>query len=763
MYSFPMPTLLITQCLQRDFVDPIGPHDPLPNHLHVGHAEARRLLGEIPEEGPVATLLAWARSQPDLHLLHVRDWHDPQDPAQAEHLTHFQPHCLRGTRGARLVLDFDDHPAPNEHLVDALTLNDFEGSSLPAHLERIRALSPGEPLRVGVMGVWTDVKVSFLLYDLKTRARVDALATCSALTASHSRSQHFLALDQLRRVLGVEVLDAVSAFAAWLRPGSALTLPGARPRWKVPVEGVSLDETDQDLVTHLFRDARSVELTPLGGGFSGARVYRARSTDAFGHRQAPTVVKLGKPHLIGHEREAFERVEGVLGNHAPTLRGAVDLGDRAGLRFSFAGIGPSVRTFKALYERGAPQEVVDRVLRETIVEVLGPLYAASRYERLPLLAHYEFRRYAHGVRARVASVVGPEAAAADRIQGRPNVADFYERFLPTVPDVPGECHPVSWAHGDLNGANILLDDRENVWVIDFTHTGPGHHVLKDLAKLENDLLYIMTPIADDGELEQGVGLVDALRAVSDLRAPLPESPPEGVQAPALVRAWATLRTLRALGADLCQEDRSPIQMDVALLRYAVHTMGFDESSPLQRRWALLSACGLASDLETTLSANRRLRVDWIPALPALGMTLCPGRRDRGRDLAQDVSRLVEEGVAELVCLVTDQELEAVGVPDLGAAVKARGLRFHRLPIPDQGVPTLDEARALVGRILDATGAGEKVVLHCMGGLGRTGTLAACALVARGFTPEGAIAHIRGCREARMVENRAQEAFVGGYR
>ena len=26
-----MATVLITQCLQRDFVDPIGPHDPLPN------------------------------------------------------------------------------------------------------------------------------------------------------------------------------------------------------------------------------------------------------------------------------------------------------------------------------------------------------------------------------------------------------------------------------------------------------------------------------------------------------------------------------------------------------------------------------------------------------------------------------------------------------------------------------------------------------------------------------------------------------------
>lgn len=38
-----MATVLITQCLQRDFVDPIGPHDPLPNLLHVGYSEAASL------------------------------------------------------------------------------------------------------------------------------------------------------------------------------------------------------------------------------------------------------------------------------------------------------------------------------------------------------------------------------------------------------------------------------------------------------------------------------------------------------------------------------------------------------------------------------------------------------------------------------------------------------------------------------------------------------------------------------------------------
>ena len=54
-----MTTVLITQCLQRDFVDPIGPYDPLPKLLRVGYSEAARLLGPEPSAGPMAGCLAF--------------------------------------------------------------------------------------------------------------------------------------------------------------------------------------------------------------------------------------------------------------------------------------------------------------------------------------------------------------------------------------------------------------------------------------------------------------------------------------------------------------------------------------------------------------------------------------------------------------------------------------------------------------------------------------------------------------------------------
>ena len=89
-----MNAVLITQCLQHDFVAPVGRYDRLPNLLHIGFEEARRLMGEAPAEGPVARVMHWAYQQPDarLKLIHIRDWHDATDPGQQQHFAQFGEH-----------------------------------------------------------------------------------------------------------------------------------------------------------------------------------------------------------------------------------------------------------------------------------------------------------------------------------------------------------------------------------------------------------------------------------------------------------------------------------------------------------------------------------------------------------------------------------------------------------------------------------------------------------------------------------------------
>lgn len=774
-------SVLITQCMQRDFIDPLGAHDPLPNALHVGREEAQRLLGADPERGPLAALMGWARAQADgdLTVLHIRDWHDRDDPAQRAHLERFGEHCIQGTRGAELVLGLDPGVSTrgDERFIDSISLNDFEGTSLAEVLGELRGASPDGELRVGVVGVWTEAKITFLLYDLVTRGWATDVATCSALCASASRAQHFNALEQLKKLLGVRVFDSVGAFCDWSLPegarAGALAAPSATARYCPELRGDSeaLSEEDRAVIALLYRDSARLELKALSGGFSGASVFRAQSWDALGHEQSASVLKLGTRELIGDERVAFERVESILGNDAPTLRGFADVSARAGIKYAYAamGRGDSVRTFKSLYESGLEDARIEAILDEVFSDILGRFYSAAQYERLGLLDYYTFEpRHGAGVRGKVAELMGEEQAGRATVTwpggfSAPNPADFYEVELPRLPRPAGEYHFVSYVHGDLNGANVLLDGRDNVWLIDFFHAHRGH-LLRDLAKFENDLLYLFTPVDGEEALAQALEITRALERVEDLRAGLPEAAPDGVTRPELVRAWRTLRVLRGHVARVCRSERGPVGLHTALLRYSAHTLWFDEANEWQRRWALAGTASHARRIVRRFTEDRKLRVGWVDSADGgrLGVTICPGRRDRGRDLEEDLGVLEGEGVSMLVGCMTRPEMEWAGVEDIAARAEARGMTYVHVPAMDQSVPGRDEMGALVGRVREALGRGERVVAHCMGGLGRSGTAAACVLVEQGASAGEALAAVRAVRGPRAIESAEQERFVAAW-
>jgi protein-tyrosine phosphatase/nicotinamidase-related amidase len=761
------PAVLFTQCLQNDFVQPLGRYDVVPNRLHVGFAEALRLMGETPSEGPIARLMHWAAGTSDdvLRVIHIRDWHDEADPAQHAHLQRFGSHCVADSPGAAFV--FADAISADKHvaLVDTLTLNDFSGTIL----EQTLAPFADEPVRAGVVGVWTDAKVSFLCYELTTRYPKMEVAVCSALCASSSRQRHFEALDQLDRILGVRVIDSLGEFIDWLGGAeSAAPLLGLHEKHpQIVGADVQLSLTDTELVRYLFRDTKVVNLSVLDGGFSGNIVAAAQGTDLHGHEQVPHVVKIGPRASMGTERASFERVQQVLGNNAPAITDFADFEERGAIKYRYASMGGAfATTLQKEVQRGMPLDEVQGVLDAVFQEQLGRFYRAAREESGDLLEHYGFAaKWASEVRQRVEQILGGPAAGAmlEIVHGVsvPNICRFYEETLVHLPRRPRDVFFQAWVHGDLNGQNIILDAHKNVWLIDFFHTRRAH-VLLDLLKMENDLLYIWTPVADEKALRAAMSVTDLLLAVEDLAAPLPAAhdlPPE------LVRTWSILSMLRSYFGPLVHSDRDPLRANVGLMRYAVHTLGFDECTPWQKRWALYAACKFAALVEQDIQRSGQLRVDWLagrPGLGKVGITLLPGRRDLGRDLERDLATLQEEGVARVVCLVPIDELANYDVGDLLQRYAARGLRVHHSPTMDQGISSLEEMRATVRFIYDGVVAGENVVVHCVGGLGRSGMTAACWLVADGLSAAAAIDEVRRVRSPRAVETAAQADFVASY-
>jgi protein-tyrosine phosphatase len=174
--------------------------------------------------------------------------------------------------------------------------------------------------------------------------------------------------------------------------------------------------------------------------------------------------------------------------------------------------------------------------------------------------------------------------------------------------------------------------------------------------------------------------------------------------------------------------------------------------------------------EIRTSSSHPIYVDWLDAPAKVGMTLAPGVRDSStagfrweRDLDADLAQLRELGATALVCLLEDHELDLYGISELVPKAETLGLRVLRLPIRDGGVPrSFEEVDNLLDEMQALESSGGRLVIHCRGGLGRTGTIAGCYLVRHGQTWSDALAMLHRVRSNRCPENPRQEAFIQQY-
>ena len=173
-----------------------------------------------------------------------------------------------------------------------------------------------------------------------------------------------------------------------------------------------------------------------------------------------------------------------------------------------------------------------------------------------------------------------------------------------------------------------------------------------------------------------------------------------------------------------------------------------------------------------------LRIDWFEpaqlgdALPGrLGLTILPGKhgvsfrypgRVYRRDVRQDFELLKEAGVERLVLLVDDAELRTWGDVEIVAIGASAGVTVLRHPIPDGDPPaSITDMETILAEIREGRRLGN-VAVACMGGVGRSGTVAACALLTTGITPDAAIATVRAVRHPTAVETAEQERFVRSF-
>jgi protein-tyrosine phosphatase len=111
-----------------------------------------------------------------------------------------------------------------------------------------------------------------------------------------------------------------------------------------------------------------------------------------------------------------------------------------------------------------------------------------------------------------------------------------------------------------------------------------------------------------------------------------------------------------------------------------------------------------------------------------------------------INQLISTGINTFIDLTKEHEMQNSSyLPYLTKMPKKLQIRYFNHPIQDFGIPSIDRMQKIQNLIKQQLSEGRNIYLHCLGGIGRTGTVVGCYLVEQGMSGNQALTQIISLR------------------
>ena len=346
------------------------------------------------------------------------------------------------------------------------------------------------------------------------------------------------------------------------------------------------------------------DLNPLQGGYTGSLLFLANGWKGRS-RTEPMVLKVDNYPQMRREIEGYQEVKDLFGKNVPTFTFPVTLGDSTGVGMELAAMEGRPETLQDSFESAEGEHGISQFMRrlDKALELAAEkLYRNTRvsswvvpYRRFDLHTGQQLE----WLRENAGHIM--EYIARSKIKETPLPPESLEKMLRLIAsNEDGIDSETCLAHGDLNLKNVICDEGDNIWFIDWTHSGQ-HPVEMDFAKIENDVKFVMSKQFENDDLPR-------LRRFEEYLLDN-RNPAEANRLPKSLKfvKWDlrfrkildAVRRIRQVCFSLKDDSSDWVVYRIALLKYALHTLSFDEQreqgecGTTQLVHALFSIGGLA--------------------------------------------------------------------------------------------------------------------------------------------------------------------------